>query len=773
MQKVLFALSFWAVYCVPAFSQVWHGDIYLRTQADLDSFPLKYGPVEVLSGNLVIGGVDSSSYSNINDLSALGSLHFVWGSLVVLYNESLESIHGLEMLDTVYGNLAIINNPQLQDLHGFQALREIGNQLIIGYNNGLQNLAGLDSLRNVGDDIFIRDNGQLHNLQGLGAIKHGFYIYIFHNDQLESLVGLDSLRRAISLEIVGNRRLKTVEGIDGLETAAGDITIAGNDSLEHCTGFRGLHKAFRLIVEGNPRLLDFAGGFGSPDSLEVGRLSVRNNPRLRNLNGLQHLTTLLLSANVELNDSLQSLYGLDITRIGPPYPAPTDLYIRDNPALTDLALNQLRVIGQPAAADASHVEIRRNRSLKTLNGLAVLDSCHARLSIGENDSLKVIDLPSLRYGYNIAMGADSVEGSRVGPFESLEYVGQDLYVTNVKNTEGFAHLRKTGGTLRIVVDEGHVKGFNQLQRVGQGLSLYGSPFLDILDGFHALKATGASLGCSNVRDTMRAFEQVDTVGYIPNSSFGAWFSNILYNGCYFDSCYQHLSYISGTFNHGSGLVIPGYLGDTLPTFPVLQKIGQALKIYNQERGLSTINVFPQLTRIGPNTYYPQSAGGIFIANNGRLRSLDGLEHLTKIVGKIEIYENDSLTDCSALCPVLQHAIISGPVTIHSNPFPCSSKPEVLAWCDTAYVSGGGLPEALPFALWPNPTTGGVQVQLPEGAALSCVASLYDGSGRRLWQAAAKGAAPEFVLPVLPAGVYLFMVESGGQRGWRRLVLLPK
>ncbi|MCY7329672.1 MAG: hypothetical protein LH618_14060, partial [Saprospiraceae bacterium] len=730
MQKIFFALLFWATCCAPTLAQEWHGNIYLRTQTDVDSFPLKYGPLEVLWGNLNISS-GSTTYTDISDLSPLASLHQVWGSLYVLKNGVLQSLHGLEALDTVFFNLAIAGNPQLQDLHGLRGLRDVHYNFIIEDNDSLRNLAGLDSLLYVASNLLIRDNDELQNLEGLGALGQSGYLDILYNSHLESLAGMDALSVATGVDIVGNARLKSLSGLNNLKNVFSSITIADNDSLETCAGFPSLHKTFSIAIQNNPRLLQI-GNFASPDSLEVGRLYIQDNPRIRTLHGLQHLTALLLSANIERNDSLQSLQGLEVERIGTTHDySRADLFIRDNSALTDLALNHLRVIGQPVEAENSHVEIRRNHSLKALNGLAVLDSCHARLWVGENDSLLTIDIPSLRYGYNIYMDTDSVEGAQIGSFENLEYVGQDLYIYGAKNTEGFAHLRKVGGDLRIVAEKGHIKGFNQLQKVGHSLSIYGLPYLDVLDGFHVLKGTGSSLGCSNVRDTMRAFEQVDTVGYTPNSSLGVAFSNLFYNECYFDSCYKNLAYVSGTFTHGSGILVPAYLGDTLPNFPVLQKIGYKLQIYNCEQGLSSINIFPQLTRIGPNIYTPSSTSGLFISNNGHLQSLNGLEHLTKIVGKIEIYENDSLSDCSALCPVLQHAVISGPVNIYDNPFPCSSKPEVLAWCDTAYVSTGGPQDALPFELWPNPTTGSVQVQRPDGAAQSCTASLYDLGGRML------------------------------------------
>ena len=766
MQKIFFALLFWATCCAPTLAQEWHGNIYLRTQTDVDSFPLKYGPLEVLWGNLNISS-GSTTYTDISDLSPLASLHQVWGSLYVLKNGVLQSLHGLEALDTVFFNLAIAGNPQLQDLHGLRGLRDVHYNLIMEGNDSLRDLAGLDSLRYVASNLLIRDNDELRSLEGLGALGQSGYVDILYNGHLESLAGMDALRFATGVDIVGNARLRSLDGLDSLKSVFSSVTIADNDSLENCAGFPSLRKMFSLTIQNNPRLLHI-GNFGSADSLEVGRLFIQDNPRIRTLDGLQHLTTLLLSANVERNDSLQSLYGLEVERIAPPYSAATDLYIRDNPALTELALNQLRVIGQPVEADNSHVEILRNHSLKSLDGLTMLDSCHARLVIRSNDSLLTIDLPSLHYGYDISMGTDSVEECCVGPFENLEYVEKNLTIYRSKHIDGFTNFKRVG-QLMLAPSHGYIRGFNKMQDAND-ITIQGST--RVLDGFHTIKKCGG-VGCAYILDTLKAFEQLDTLALPQYARGGMEFR--VYDQCYYDSAFSKLQYMKGSFYHTyyAGAPDAASLGNHLPHFTALQKIGFRLQFYNNTFSLRSINAFPQLAEVGPPTYYHNDPGGVFIYGNSLLQSLDGLEHLTKIVGKVEIYQNDSLSDCSALCPVLQHAVISGPVTIHDNSFPCGSKPEVLAWCDTAYVSTGGPQEVLPFELWPNPTTGGVQVQRPDGAAQSCTASLYDLGGRMLWQAETDGTSPEFVLPDLSAGIYIFLLQSGGQRGWRRLVLLPK
>lgn len=742
MKKKVLILLLSAACCCPAPAQNWFGDISLRTQAQVDSFPIVYGPVQELWGSLILGSGNGTNYTNISDLSPLASIHQIWGSLVVFYSEPLQSLHGLEALDTVDYNVAIIGNPNLQNLQGLQSLRKAGMTLVVENNDALHNLEGLEQLHNVSYEIIIRDNDSLLNLQGMSAIAWGSTVYILNNDNLQSLDGMDSLYHVLGIRVIGN------------------------DRLEHATGFRALREASGIIVQDNLKLIDFVGGLGSPDSIALRVLTIQDNPRLRTLDGLQNIKTLTASARIERNDSLQSLYGLGLERLGhPDYFA--DLYVQDNPLLTDLALNRLRTIGCAERAYESHVEIRRNRSLKALNGFAVLDSCYARLWIAENDSLKTVDIPSLRYGYNFLIDTDSSEG-RVGPFANLESVEKEVLVYGAKYIEGFPKL-KSAGVVDLVPFEGYVRGFNQLKDA-PSISIQGRS--RVVDGFHNMRK-GGGITCLWVSDTLKAFEQLDTLARPGFAQGGLGFR--VYDNCYFDSAFSKLQYMKGSsyYTQILGESDPTHLGNHLPNFASLKKIGFRLQFYGNTPSLRSINAFPQLTHIGPPTHNPNNPGGLFIYGNGVLNSLDGLEHLSKITGVVEIYQNDSLADCSALCPVLQHAVISGPVSIHSNPFPCSTKPEILAWCDTAYVSTIGLREGLPFELWPNPTTGSVSLQLPANAPLPCSLSLCDLGGRVLWQAEAAHASPDFVLPPLPAGAYIFSVNSGGQRGWRRLVLLPK
>ncbi len=726
-------------------AQTFVGNIYLSTQAEVTAFPATYGPVQVLYGNLIIGGGMDSTFSDISDLNGLASIHQIWGSLLVVRNAPLQSLHGLEALDTIDNDLAIIANPQLKNLHGLDELRRISHTLLVENNSALQHLAGLENLHYTGGQVLVRHNINLLDLKGLGPIPF-----------------------PLDVEIIDNKRLKTVEGMDSTGWVFGAITIAENDSLQQCSGFKALQKVFSLTIQNNPRLTDFTG-FGSDHALSIERLFIRDNAQLGSLQGLQNIISIAQAVWIERNNSLQSLYGLDVARIGTSA-APTSLYIQDNAALTDLAFPHLRVIGHSEQAENSHVEIRRNHSLQHLYGFNTLDSCHARIWIEKNTALETLDIPSLRYAYNFFLDTDSSE-CYVGPFANLEYVEKDIAIYDAKYTGGFPKCKRAE-TIELMPFEGFIHGFNQL-KTAKEIRIGGSSY--VVNGFHTIKRCG-NLSLSFIRDTLQAFDHLDTIWQAPYTNSGSltcW----TYDNCFMDSCLARLSFISGSFRHGAGSI--GVGGDTLsppvglagrlPYLPALTKIGEGIFFWKNIYGLQSIDVFPHLTQVG----------SLRLFENSRLQSMDGLGHLTKISGssffngRLEIHHHDSIADCSALCPVLQQATITGPIIIENNPFPCASKMEIIEWCDTASVHTSEQPRVLSFELWPNPASANIHLRLPDSVTFPYQASLCDLNGRVLWQTKNNQSMQEITLPPLPAGVYIFTVRSGEQYGGQRLVLLPR
>ncbi|MDV7400481.1 hypothetical protein RZS08_54200, partial [Arthrospira platensis SPKY1] len=108
-------------------AQVFEGNIILSSQGQVDSFPATCG-CTTITGFLSIRGTD------IHDLSPLGGLTAVGGSLSVWNNDVLPNLDGLSALDTVGGDLLIWRNDVLANLDGLSALATVGGELWVREN---------------------------------------------------------------------------------------------------------------------------------------------------------------------------------------------------------------------------------------------------------------------------------------------------------------------------------------------------------------------------------------------------------------------------------------------------------------------------------------------------------------------------------------------------------------------------------------------------------------------------------------------------------------
>ncbi|MCB0841583.1 MAG: hypothetical protein KDD99_33180, partial [Bacteroidetes bacterium] len=126
-------------------AQVYSGNIYLNSQADVDAF--SYTEV---TGFLAIIGTD------INHLDGLSSLTSIGGDLIIYENPSLTNINGLSALTSVGKTLEIVGNASLLNIDGLSSLVSVGAELpaiyganfalLIISNPLLTDLDGLSSL---------------------------------------------------------------------------------------------------------------------------------------------------------------------------------------------------------------------------------------------------------------------------------------------------------------------------------------------------------------------------------------------------------------------------------------------------------------------------------------------------------------------------------------------------------------------------------------------------------------------------------------------------
>ncbi len=97
----------------------------------------------------------------LNDLTALGKLKSIGGSLRVINCESLTNLDGLEGITAVGGSLQISNNNLLSGFNGLQNLTNLGGNLLVCGNQSLTSLCTLNNDLSIGGKLWITSNYQL------------------------------------------------------------------------------------------------------------------------------------------------------------------------------------------------------------------------------------------------------------------------------------------------------------------------------------------------------------------------------------------------------------------------------------------------------------------------------------------------------------------------------------------------------------------------------------------------------------------------------------
>jgi hypothetical protein len=131
------------------------GNVVFNNQAQVNAWNECY---TVIQGNLFIQN------SSIDSLVTLGKLHKVTGN-VTIKQTSLDSLSWLMKLDTIGGNLSIMFNNQLQTLHGLDSLKYIGGALGHHHNNDCAECCSIYDLLNTpgaiggAKSIFLNETG--------------------------------------------------------------------------------------------------------------------------------------------------------------------------------------------------------------------------------------------------------------------------------------------------------------------------------------------------------------------------------------------------------------------------------------------------------------------------------------------------------------------------------------------------------------------------------------------------------------------------------------
>jgi Secretion system C-terminal sorting domain len=657
--------------------QIWNGDIYLKSQAQVDSFPIKYGNLKYINGGLFVGNPDTTSTSDVTSLAPLSTLTGV-EKISIFNNGNLKNLIGLNHIDTVFSYIYIYRNRRIKNLEGLSGLYY--------FSDGGLNIRECDSLE---------------TLDGLGKIYRISDIYLTLNPRLKSLHGTNHIKVMSTLELTENN-ITSTNGMDSLKWVY-QLNIFKNKGLQHLSGFNQLNYVSELNVFENTDLVDFKN-FSTSDSITNYFFRIKKNSKLKSLEGLSSIKT-IVRAEIHENNELITLSGLDNLHFA------GYIEIVKNDKIQEFAMPNLISLDSVFGT----LLVQGNKSLKKIIGFQKLTDISQYARIIQNDSLELVDMPALKTIGTLEI-YENPRLKTVSGFENLAIVNKDLNIylfryDSLGNPYFIDSSKVTGfKNLTLIKGDSYINAMYIVNAFDNLIENSGQIYYQCkqLDSYHKLNWAGG-LQYLSPEQYLDAFENLTSVG-----GLYYWWNNapIVQNTpTKLLNCEGYVS-----------VILKKSLESSCPTLENLSFIKGLLNISTGQSEPISFNIFPKLTEID---------GGISITDNKYLPYLKGLEHLTKVKKGIEITNNDNLTDCSALCYVLKNAIITGPINISGNPFPCDLQQHITMWCDTTWVRVEDAIEKTDLKIYPNPASVNQEltIELPENYLFPADLTLFDIQGQ--------------------------------------------
>ncbi|RMG79654.1 MAG: T9SS C-terminal target domain-containing protein, partial [Bacteroidetes bacterium] len=178
--------------------------------------------------------------------------------------------------------------------------------------------------------------------------------------------------------------------------------------------------------------------------------------------------------------------------------------------------------------------------------------------------------------------------------------------------------------------------------------------------------------------------------------------------------------------------------------------------------------FPSLTHIGADS---EKYRYISIRDNPALTTLNGFPNLEYLRDTFSLRDNPSLSDCDAICRMLDRGIEPWRFKMSGNDFPCNSIADIEEHiCDTLTTIFTPEKEAAAFILaYPNPTTSDFQLSIPK-MQLPAEMHIYDPTGKRIRRERVTSLRQHFQIAGLPPGIYY--IHFPGLNAFGKLIKTP-
>ena len=261
---------------------VYADTITFTTQGQVDSFLIIYPNCTEIEGTVILQdgeitdlhalenitsigeSLNIRNLDNLTNLSGLENLTFIGEDLYVILNDNLQNTAGLDNLAFIGDDCTFTLNHSLENFVGLENLNAVGGKLHIWVNENLQDLTGLINLDSIGSLFILSYNESLTNFSGLENLTHVYNIQIGENENLISTSGIESLTTIeYGLYINNNPKLIDLSGFENLKTHVSILEVTGNDALWDITSFENLDYStiYEIRIKDNPNLYACASNF--------------------------------------------------------------------------------------------------------------------------------------------------------------------------------------------------------------------------------------------------------------------------------------------------------------------------------------------------------------------------------------------------------------------------------------------------------------------------------------------------------------------------------
>lgn len=228
------------------------GEIFLRSQEDVDAFTTNFSDCKVIDGNLIIisslinATDDGEILTPITNLSNLNFLEEVKGDLIVSVEEDI--LDNFQQLKKVAGKLEITACKSLIEINSFQNL-ETSNSILIALNANLLKVSGFNNLETINESLEI---GRLENLKeviGFDNLKTiGGQLNVSLNNNLEQLPSFNNVVEINNdLNFTSNPKLKLFDGLKKLELIGNDLNVEKIETIRGFDNLKNINRFFNII----------------------------------------------------------------------------------------------------------------------------------------------------------------------------------------------------------------------------------------------------------------------------------------------------------------------------------------------------------------------------------------------------------------------------------------------------------------------------------------------------------------------------------------------